>query len=149
MWDATVKELDYLANHPLIRPNVGFAGPITTQITLEKVLIPDIGNVALMSDIGGMLFQKTAVDGDFEGHYFFIPGSGGLAIKRQARAMLHEMFTARGAHVITSYPPRDNRAARMMNVALGSNRIPDGDYVDQGGRDCMTFKLLEADLWAG
>ncbi len=149
MWDATVRELNYLANHPKIRPYIGFDGPVIAEITFEKVLVPDVGNVALMSDIGGMIFEKTAEEGIFEGHYFFIPGSGGLVVKRQARAMLHEMFTARGARVITSYPPRVNRAAHVMNVALGCKRIPDGDYVDEGGRDCMTFEIRETDLWAG
>ena len=91
-------------------------------------------------DIGGMLFCEEE-DGIFEVHFLFIPGSGGLLVKETARAMLDEMFTKHGAHVITGYPPRDNRAVRTIGVGLGFKKTPNSEFLDDFARPSNKYEL--------
>lgn len=134
---ATTYDLDFLVNHPDIKPLLGFDTPY--YISMENVL-PCPGNIAFMSDIGGMIFSQLEAF-TFDSHFLFIPGSGGMAIKNAAQEMLDEMFTKHGAHVIRGYPPRDNRAVRVIGNALGYQKIPNGDFIDGLGRHCETYEL--------
>lgn len=134
----TALDLNYLVNHPLIRPHMGFPGD--DHISMDTVLCSP-GNLGFwQNDIGGMLFCQEDAH-IFEAHFLFIPGSGGLLIKTTARAMLDEMFTKRGARVIRGYTPRDNRAVRLIGYALGFRKIPDASFTDSFYRDCETYEL--------
>ncbi len=134
---ATTYDLDFLVNHPSIKPQLGFDTP--HYLSMEEVLLRP-GNIAFMSDIGGMIFAQERAH-EFDSHFLFLPGSGGRAIKNAAQEMLDEMFTKRGAHVIRGYPPRDNRAVRVIGNALGYRKTPNADFIDGLGRHCETYEL--------
>jgi hypothetical protein len=139
---ATTEDLNYLVNHPLIRPHTGF--PDDGLISMDVVLLNPCNIGLLDGDIGGMLFGSEG-EHEFSCHFLFIPGSGGFLIKETARAMLDQMFTKYGAHVIRGYPPRDNRAVRSIGVALGFKKIPKSDFIDDLGRPCDVYELRKTD----
>lgn len=135
--EATTDELTALVNHPAIFPAMGCpAGGVLDA----KYLYRTPGNIGFTSDNGGMFFENLG-EGVFEVHFLFIPGSGGTAIKRAAKAILHEMFTNRGACVIRGHPPRDNRAVSHIGYSLGFRRVQTDDFVDDNGRVCLTYEL--------
>lgn len=134
----TALDLNYLVNHPLIRPHMGFPGD--DHISMDTVLC-NPGNLGFwQDDIGGMLFCQEEAH-MFEAHFLFIPGSGGLLIKNTARAMLDGMFTKHGARVIKGYTPRDNRAAHVIGIGLGFKKIPNTEFHDDFDRLCNVFEL--------
>lgn len=134
---ATTEDLDYLVNHPGIKPSTGF--PVDAQITMAAVYAKP-RNIGFTSKIGGMVFGHEG-NSVFSSHFLFIPGSSGAEIKKLARAMLNEMFTRYGACAIKGYPPRENRAVRIIGVALGYHKIPNADFIDDFGRPCETYEL--------
>lgn len=137
MRDATVSEIDALANHPLIYPSTGHprGGSIATA-----PLMQDHRNVALIDNAGAMFFQYIR-PGVYDCHFLFIPHCSGRAILQSARAMLKEMFTNRGACVITGKPPRGNRAVRTIGVILGFTRKHGQEFTDALGRECLVYTL--------
>lgn len=139
MRNATVAELDSLANHPLIYPSTGHpkGGYISTAPLLD-----DPHNIALIDKPGAMFFEFVR-PGVYDCHFLFLPCCGGKAILQSARAMLKEMFTNRGACVITGKPPRGNRAVRTIGTALGFTRNHGQDFTDALGRDCIVYTLKE------
>lgn len=98
------------------------------------------GNVAFWCPLGGMMFPYVEA-GVYDSHFLFIPGHSAAEIKKYAAAMLDEMFTKHGARVIKGYPPRDNRAVRVIGTALGYRKIPNADVTDALGRDCETYEM--------
>ena len=138
---ASTDELDYLANHPRIKPATGVD---EDKVIRMAAFYNRPRNVAFKCPIGCMLF---AYEGDdvFIGHFMFIPGHHGKLIKGYAQGMLDEMFTSQGAHVIRGYIPRENRAARVMASALGFTQISQ-DTVDAMGRPCVTYEMSK-ELW--
>ena len=134
-YKATTEELTKLINYEAIFPAMGY--PSGTVLD-AKDLYRTKGNIGFTSDIGGMFFENKG-QGVFEVHFLFLPRSPG--IKRVAEAMLKEMFTKRGAHVIRGHPPRDNRAVSHIGYSLGFRRILTGDFVDDNGRVCSTYEL--------
>ncbi len=142
MRQINTNDLNYLVNHPAIRPTTGFPGD--DEITMHTVLL-NPGNIGYwQDDIGGMLFCQSKAH-EFDCHFMFIPGSGGFLIKETARAMLDQMFTKHGARVIRGYPPRENRAVRLIGYALGFRQIPSSDHVDELGRQCIAYELRKED----
>ncbi len=142
MRQINTNDLNYLVNHPGIRPTTGFPGD--EPLSMSTVLF-NPGNIGFwQDDIGGMLFCQEEAH-LFECHFMFIPGSGGFLIKETARLMMDEMFTKHGAHVIRGYPPRENREVRVIGVALGFRKLPDQDFIDDLGRPCETYELRKSD----
>lgn len=137
MRQATTKELNYLANHPRVAPALGLSDD--EEIDLSSFYDRE-GNIAFWCPIGGMMFPYIE-DGVYDSHFLFIPGSSAVDIKRYAAAMINEMFTKQGARVIKGYPPRVNRAVRVIGVALGYRKIPNADVVDAQGRACETYEV--------
>ena len=136
---ATQEDLDYLINHPKIYPTTGF--PEGERLT-SSMFFDNPRNVAFMCMYGGMLFNHEK-DGVFSGHFLFLPGTKGTDILTAAKGMLQEMFTNHGASVIKGYPPRDNRAVRVIGNALGYHKIKDANFVDDLGRDCETYEVRQ------
>ena len=87
-------------------------------------------------------------DGVYDAHFYFIPGSGRKIIIDTARTMLNLMFTQYSAYAIKGYPPRDNRAVRVIGITLGFQKIPDEDFIDDLGRHCDTYILRRLCEWA-
>lgn len=130
-------QLEVLYNHPLIYPSSGL--PEGLHVFAGK-LLENPANIGFVSDIGGAVFRYQD-DGVYEGHFLFLPGSGGKAILDTARVMISEMFTRHEAYVIIGYTPRLNRAARIMSTALGFQKIKNTNHVDDLGRPCVTYVL--------
>jgi hypothetical protein len=134
---AQTGDLSYLVNHPDIFPHTG--APEGSFIDMKEVL-KDPRNVGFVTINGGMLFGYIE-EGVYECHFLFIPGSEGHVIKDAAKAMIMEMFTNRGAHVIKGHPPRDNRAVRTLGVSLGFKKVPNSEFTDDLGRSCETYEI--------
>lgn len=140
----TLQEMNDLLNHPKIRPTV--TSDIKGHLSLGNFFDPDLKNVALYSILGGLLFANQG-DGQYEIHFLFIPGSPGKRLLATARAMLDHMFTQYRACGIQGYPPRDNRAVRLIGSALGFTKISNSDFTDQFGVIRVGYEL-EAGKWA-
>ncbi len=137
MRNATATELDALANHPLIYPSTGF--PKGCYVATGAFLADPL-NIALIDKPGAMVFEYIR-PGIFDCHFLFLPCCSGKAILQSAKDMLYEMFTNKGACVITGKPPRDNRAVRLMGSSLGFTQIPNSDFIDAIGRKCIVYEL--------
>lgn len=137
--EAATADIEYLVNHPDIYPSTGF--PEGCHADAEHFYDTE-GNVAFLCIYGGMLFNNEG-DGVFSGHFLFLPGTRGVDIMTAAKAMLIEMFTNRGASVIKGYPPRDNRAVRVIGTALGYRKLNKADFQDDFGRICETYEVRQ------
>lgn len=134
---ATQQDIEYLINHPGIYPSTGFPPGETAII---GTFFENPRNVAFTCMYGGMLFNQE--EGDvFSGHFLFLPGTKGVDILTAAKGMLQEMFTKHGASVIRGYPPRENRAVRVIGNALGYHKIDNAIFTDDFGRDCETYEV--------
>lgn len=100
-------------------------------------------NVMFGDDRGVVLFGAKG-DGAFDMHYLFTSSLRGRAALSTIKEAISALFTCHLAHVITGSTPRENRAARAMNRALGG--IPYGVSVDSQGRHCIDY-VLERATW--
>lgn len=137
MRTATIAELQELVNDPLILPAYDLEEGQTWDLS---EVYDNPKNIAFITDAGAMLFGYEK-PGQYECHFMFRTTYPGSVIKRDAKAMLQEMFTKYGAHVIKGYPPRGNRAVRVMGVALGFKKIIGADFMDDLGRHCETYEI--------
>lgn len=101
------------------------------------------GNVMAGDERGVVLFVFQG-DGAYDMHYLFTSSMRGAAALRLIRSSISDLFTYYHAHAITGQTPRDNRAARAINRALGGR--PFGVSVDSQGRDCINY-VLERATW--
>lgn len=136
---ATIEDLDLLINHPKIFPTTGI--PEGQRGTMSA-LYDNPRNCAFTCLYGGMIFNHEGND-VFSSHFLFMPGSRGSDIMTAAKGMLQEMFTNHGARVIKGYPPRENRAVRVIGIALGYRKIKDASITDDFGRECETYEVRE------
>lgn len=104
----------------------------------------DPHNVAF-GDERGVIACFYVGAGVYEWHYLLTSAIRGKDALHFAREVIHAMFTRHDARAIRGSTPRDNRAARIMNRALGA--VPVGKSVDSFGRDCIDY-LLDRDKWA-
>lgn len=144
--EATVTDLNSMANHPKVRPLMvaDGEGPMEMKGTLR----PGYADIGFISGIGGMVFQETEPGkNEFCAHFLFIPGSGGSKILGTARAMIDEMFTVKGACAIKGFTPRENRAARVIDNALGFRKLPD-EFTDELGDPYVVYELRRNE-WVG
>ncbi len=101
------------------------------------------GNLMLGDDRGLVLFRYMG-DSTYEMHYALTSSLRGPDALRAIKTAMSALFTYRDAHAIVGSTPRDNRAARAMNRALGGR--PYGVSVDSSGRDCIDY-VLERARW--
>ena len=144
MRKATTDELTYLANHPGIADAMGLRDD--QHISMANFYTNNEGNIALSCPLGAMAFAYVG-DGEYECHWLFIPGGGGKEIKACATKMHDEMFTKHNARVIKGYPPRGNRAVRVMGTALGYTKIAGTENTDDFGRICDIYEMRR-EQWA-
>lgn len=133
---ASAQEMGYLANLPLVAPGFGLAKDM--WIDLSKMYNKK-GNVGFVAKGGGMIFAYAG-DGVYECHFMFPTTIPGKVIKQAATVMIDEMFTKRGARVIKGCPPRDNRAVRVMGIALGFSKVDNSEFTDTLGRVCDVYE---------
>lgn len=121
----TPDELNAAANQPEVLP---FVAEGFDAIDLGP-FFNNPANVALHHEDGVMIFAQARPH-IFEGHYLFPKEVRGKAALRIANAMITEMFTKHGAHVIYGDISRTNRAACVFTRALGFHRLyPGADKV--------------------
>lgn len=139
------RRVNELANHPDIATHLA---PLYRNIDLSGFFRnPD--NVVLFEGTGAMLFAAVpdGPPGFYDTHYLF-PRRGGAAgesVLDAVRKCISVMFDVHGARVLCGNTPRENRAARYINRALGS--VPMGEGTDSQGRPYI-FYVLERATWA-
>lgn len=139
------ERLNRLVNHPDVAQHLA---PLYSNLDVSGFFKrPE--NICIFKGHGAMLFgaipaEATGRAGWYDVHYIF-PRHKGPENLEAARACVHEMFAKHGARVLCGNTPRDNRAARLINRALGS--VPMGEGIDSQGRPCI-FYVLERATWA-
>ncbi len=135
----TVKELNNLANHPAVAPHIA---PGYEKLDLSAAYNkPDttIGG----NELGAILLANMG-NGVYCWHWLLSPAVRGAKALQLARNVITEAFTNPKVQAIAGNTPRTNRAARLMNRALGARPI--GESIDAYGRECINY-ILEREAW--
>lgn len=133
-----------LLNHVVNQPEVlAEIAPGYERVDLSR-FFDHPRNMMCGDERGVLLFAYRGQD-VYELHYCFTAQLRGRAALQAVRAALKTVFTRHNAVAICGATPRDNRAARMMNRALGARPI--GVSVDIHGRTCINY-VLERVRWA-
>lgn len=137
----TLDDLNALVNHPDIAPHVA---PGYCELDLrafyerpDSLIVGDVFGVIIMAPL--------AEDGLYGWHWLLTPMIRGAGALRLGREALKAAFTTPGVRAICGATPREFRAARLMNRALGARPI--GESIDAYGRPCINY-LLERETWA-
>lgn len=138
----SLAELNRLANHPNIMPVLA---PGYEWIDLARAYSKP--GILLVGDSLGVIMMVPCDNPPtvMEWHWLLTPCVRGAKALRLARAAINEAFTHPNICAIVGATPRCNRAARLMNRALGAR--PTGLSVDSHGRECINY-MLERDPWA-
>ena len=107
-------------------------------------LVKDRKNIVLRCGPAFAVFVHVK-DAEYEGHYLFPPEIRGKKAVSAAKKLLDEVFTKHSAVLIHGLTPRDNRAARVINRALGFS--PVGASRNASDQECIHY-VLEAEKWA-
>lgn len=137
-----IERANELANHPQIRPHL--SGPEDAPIDLTAFFENPL-NVACFEGSGLVLFAAIpGKPGWYDTHYLFprSPYKDTLAAVRRA---VETMFATESALVLCGMTPRENRAARSLNRALGTKKV--GEGLTPGGRSCIMY-AMERKTWA-
>ena len=111
----------------------------------EHISVLDLKSILAFKANGGVFIFTEREPFVFEGHYVCPPSVRGLDIKKGCQEVFHELFTTYNARAICGLTPRSNRAARVMNRALGFK--PVANMSDAAGQDCILY-VLERSRWA-
>lgn len=136
----TLGELNRLANHPSIMPEIA---PGYEWCTLEK-LYRHPNTVIVGDSLGVIILTCADNDGIIMWHWLLSPKRRGAKALALGRVALKEVFANPKNRAICGITPRSNRAARLMNRALGARPI--GYVKDTAGRDCIHY-FLERATW--
>lgn len=137
----SLAELNRLANHPSILPEIA---PGYEWCSLEK-LYRHPGTVIVGDNLGVILMADADNSGVIMWHWLLSPRARGVKALTLGRVALKQAFANPKNHAICGITPRSNRAARLMNRALGARPI--GHATDTAGRECIAY-ILERESWA-
>lgn len=132
--------LNMLVNQPEILPHMA---PGYWRMDMSEFFNRP-GNLAV-GDARGMVLFGNMGDGKYEVHYMLTSSLRGPAALKRIKEAFNALFTYRDAVAIVGATPRENRAARAMNRALGGRPI--GEKVDSLGRPSIIY-ILERKTWA-
>lgn len=139
--EASVSDLEYLANHPDIAEACGVPEGSRADMSGVATTPRAVGFVSTLPGVvGGLMFGHLG-DDIFDVHFMFMPGSSGKKMIQVGKAMMQEMFTNRGARVIKGTPPRGNRAVRVIGISLGFTKISNADHINAQGHICDTYEI--------
>jgi hypothetical protein len=93
----------------------------------------------LIGDQRGVVALDYAGDGIYVWHWVLGPKARGRAGIELGRRAIKEVFTRPWVNAIKGVTPREFRAARVMNRALGARPI--GESTDFAGRACIVYLL--------
>jgi len=131
--------LNFVVNQPEVRAAVA---PGMMSVDMSS-FFDNPGNLMFGNEHGVVIFAYLG-DGLYEGHYLLTDIIGRRDAFKLMRGSLREVFTKHGASAINGATPRDNRAARAVNRALGFH--PVGTATGTMGRQCIKYRL-ERELW--
>lgn len=129
--------LNYVANRPEVREGIAPG----EQILECSAFFSHTRNIMLGDELGVLLFFWQG-DDIYEIHYLLTSALRGKAGLEFVKAALRFMFTEWGAVGIYGFTPRENRAARAMNRALGA--WPVGEAKDSQGRTFIKYTVERA-----
>lgn len=136
----SLAELNRLANHPNILPELA---PGHEWCTLEK-LYHHPATLIVGDNLGVIVMTCSDNAGILVWHWLLTPCMRGAKALALGRAALTKAFANPEIRAISGATPRSNRAARLMNRALGARPI--GYTTDTAGRDCIIY-ILERAQW--
>lgn len=131
--------LNRVANQPEVLAGVA---PGYLRLDLEGFL--EQPRNVMFGDERGLVLLGFKNAGVYDMHYLFTSSLRGRYALNAIKEAIGALFTYHSAHAITGSTPRDNRAARAMNRALGGRPI--GVSVDSQGRHCIDY-VLERATW--
>lgn len=131
-------------NHVVNRPEV-LAGCAPGYYDVDMTAFFEEPRNVMIGDKRGVVLFAYLGDFTYEMHYLLTDALRGRAAFRLCRKALDTMFTKHHASAICGATPRENRAARAMNRALGA--VPVGVSTDSMGRACINYRL-ERTTWA-
>lgn len=132
--------INTVANHPEV-----LEGCAPGYASVDVSHFADNPRNKYFGDESGVILLAHVGYGVYEWHYLLTYDCRGKAALALARRALETMFTVHEASVIVGSTPRVNRAARLMNRALGA--VPIGESEDSQGRPCIDYRL-DRDRWA-
>jgi hypothetical protein len=139
-----IQLLNWVANAPEVLKNVA---PGYARVDLTA-FFDNPKNVMLGDQRGLVLFIWHGADdlGEiYHMHYMFTEALRGRDALIATKKAIATLFTQTNTYAIVGSTPRENRAARAMNRALGAR--PVGVSIDGRGRPCIDYKL-ERKQWA-
>ena len=129
------QRLNYLVNHPEIRPSIGGDG--TSELDLSHNLLD--WNYFLEGEFGGFLLNWSA-PATFEVHTFILPeGRGGWALEFAEKA-INYMITEGVTHMWTRVPKKD-RHTRLFTLKMGF--VPCGSQTLDMGFGPVEYELFD------
>lgn len=132
--------LNAVANTPEV-----LAGAAPGYADLDLSAFLDAANSAMIGSRKGLVLFAEVSPCYYEMHYLLTNQLKGRERLQLIKDAIWQVFTYRECYVIVGATPRENRAARAINRALGG--LPIGAKVDTLGRDCIIYKL-ERVKWA-
>lgn len=132
--------LNYVANHPDV---LRYVAPGYRALDLSTFF--DVKENVMFGDTRGLILFLYQPDHTYKMHWLLTEAIRGRQALLMARNAIATMFTNYDCCAITGSTPRENRAARMMNRALGG--LPTGVSKDSQGRHCIDYRL-ERVQWA-
>lgn len=129
--------INYLVNHPTIRPHIGGDGE--SNLDLSDA-VADPANVFLDGEHGGFAFTWSA-PGVFEVHTFILKdgrGAWARSFARDAREAMADIYGAK--HLWTRVHPD---AAHVRKFTLDAGLVPAGQHTVDLGAGPVTFDLYD------
>lgn len=122
--DATF--LNYVANHPDVRPWLGKdpGGATDSHLDLQPFLDAGKGFALILPHYGAFLIE-TFGNGICELHTMFLPEKRGAPVFLAADAMLSYLFNETDCKVLFTQLPEGNRAAKAAALRVGFKIVPD------------------------
>lgn len=129
------ERINYLINHPEIRPFVG--GDISIPVDLTAV-VQDDKNFMLTGEYGGFCYTWSAPE-TYEVHTFILPEGRGRKAYKLARASLEYMVEQGASHIWTRV---QREAENVKHFTLAAGFVPCGEQVVDLGAGPTLYDLF-------
>lgn len=139
MLEEKIKLLNYVVNQPEV-----LRGVAPGMLSVDMSGFFNSPDALIFGDEHGVVIFSYVGDGIYEGHYLLTDTLSRKRAMARFRGAIRALFTDHNASVINGVTPRDNKAARFVNRALGFH--PVGTATDTMGRPCIKYRL-ERETW--
>lgn len=113
----TAERLNIVANHPEVRPFLGWSG----ELDLTQI-VENTSNFCFETDGGGFLCLNHG-NGIYQAHSLFIPEKRGVVTLSMARDVAEFMFVKTDCIEMKTLCPDDNPAAKGLAEKVGFERL--------------------------